>query len=176
MFFISRFSTIPSLSILLSICCISGGVPAIQAADDPTANSSGERLGPPVRSGSSEILLNLGQVNVHLSGAVCYKNPESITLWRKDSEHPEYLTLKNTSTNQQVKLVWQAGQSTIAWPVDKLAVNDGTNYLLKTDSIAEIIELYQMPEDLQNVTSRNAWLQEQGCHQVKTEKDSVTDS
>jgi len=125
-----------------------------------------ERYAPPMRS-ANKANLNVGQINVSVGGNICYQSPEAISLWRDNAQQPEKVIIKNTSTNQKVALLWQANKHALDWPVNKLPVNDSTSYLIKTQHIAEIIVLYQIPETLQDITSQNIWLNKQGCPLVK---------
>lgn len=150
----------------LGLCCL---IAHPLAADNQPPDASGqvetvggERFGPPVRGGH-KIPAQVGVIAISAGSRVCYLSPETIRLWRTDADQAARLEIKNTSTQQKARLIWPAGQQSLAWPVDKMPVTNGTSYLLSTESFAEVVSLYQIPADLTDQAAQSEWMRQQGC-------------
>ncbi len=147
------------LMMCLGLSVLTGGV---QATESSTSTTN-ERFGPPVRSSSVSSTLGLGQIDVQQGGYFCYQYPENTQLWRAQATRAERLSVTNTSTHQKIKLLWPAEQHLLTWPIELLPIQDGTNYLIKRQERADIIVLYQMPENLDNMAAQKKWLEQHHC-------------
>ncbi|MDM8546660.1 hypothetical protein QUF61_09230 [Candidatus Venteria ishoeyi] len=123
---------------------------------------SSERFGPPVRS-SNKTGLGIGWVDITYGGTVCYFSSQTVYLWRPQTNKPEKVYLKNTSTQEKLRINWAFGKQSMPWPQKRLSLSNGTSYLLSSDGGTEVITFYQVPEDLTNKVDQNTWMREQGC-------------
>ena len=119
-----------------------------------------------VRALPSQMVDDANLISIARSGSQCGSVGAAISLWRPETLNADSrIAITNISTNRHVEMLWQGGQSVIAWP-DDLPAMDGARYLVKLEISPRPveIELHLVPDTLVSVTQRAAWMSDAGCH------------
>ncbi|MEM7238676.1 MAG: hypothetical protein AAF501_12765, partial [Pseudomonadota bacterium] len=95
----------------------------------------------------------------------CVRDSATAQLWRPDSMNADsHLTIVDPSAGQEHRLIWLAGDETLAWPAE-MPLRSGATYRLDLDIAARAIDvtLYIVPSDVAETDRISDWMGDVGC-------------
>jgi hypothetical protein len=120
------------------------------------------------RRGLEEIPPNIWAINISRQHNFCYLTPEKIVLWLPEEQRSgqmDRLIIKDSKTQQAIKLRWLANETALAWPSERLPLQPGHTYIITlSGSFSENkIVVHQIPIGNETVAGQAEWMKRHGC-------------
>jgi hypothetical protein len=120
------------------------------------------------RRGLEEIPPNIWAINISRQHNFCYLTPEKIVLWLPEEQRSgqmDRLIIKDSKTQQAIKLRWLANETALAWPSERLPLQPDHTYIITlSGSFSENkIVVHQIPIGNQTVAGQAEWMKRHGC-------------